>query len=89
MEYELLKCASNVQCYITQFNYANPLFSSSSCVTVNVGCTSHFSLCVCGLVHRVLYYQRRWVKLDVDYLRYFDNDKVTTNMDSNAITSAH
>uniref|UniRef100_A0A8C3G2K3 ArfGAP with RhoGAP domain, ankyrin repeat and PH domain 1 n=1 Tax=Cyclopterus lumpus TaxID=8103 RepID=A0A8C3G2K3_CYCLU len=22
-----------------------------------------------------LYYQRRWVKLDVDYLRYFDNDK--------------
>ncbi|XP_061924184.1 arf-GAP with Rho-GAP domain, ANK repeat and PH domain-containing protein 1 isoform X2 [Entelurus aequoreus] len=23
----------------------------------------------------VLYYQRRWVKLDVDYLRYFDNDK--------------
>uniref|UniRef100_A0A8C9YP28 ArfGAP with RhoGAP domain, ankyrin repeat and PH domain 1 n=1 Tax=Sander lucioperca TaxID=283035 RepID=A0A8C9YP28_SANLU len=25
--------------------------------------------------HRALYYQRRWVKLDVDYLRYFDNDK--------------
>ncbi|KAM6933000.1 arf-GAP with Rho-GAP domain, ANK repeat and PH domain-containing protein 1 [Xenentodon cancila] len=23
----------------------------------------------------VLYYQRRWVKLDVDYLRYFDNEK--------------
>ncbi|CAN9511322.1 unnamed protein product [Ophioblennius macclurei] len=23
----------------------------------------------------VLYYQRRWVKLDVDYLRYFDSDK--------------
>ncbi|XP_035009824.2 arf-GAP with Rho-GAP domain, ANK repeat and PH domain-containing protein 1 isoform X1 [Hippoglossus stenolepis] len=22
-----------------------------------------------------LYYQRRWVKLDVDYLRYFENDK--------------
>uniref|UniRef100_A0A3B4YA77 ArfGAP with RhoGAP domain, ankyrin repeat and PH domain 1 n=2 Tax=Seriola lalandi dorsalis TaxID=1841481 RepID=A0A3B4YA77_SERLL len=22
-----------------------------------------------------LYYQRRWVKLDVDYLRYFDNEK--------------
>ncbi|XP_062274830.1 arf-GAP with Rho-GAP domain, ANK repeat and PH domain-containing protein 1-like isoform X2 [Scomber scombrus] len=22
-----------------------------------------------------LYYQRRWVKLDADYLRYFDNDK--------------
>ncbi|KAM3875362.1 LOW QUALITY PROTEIN: arf-GAP with Rho-GAP domain, ANK repeat and PH domain-containing protein 1 [Diretmus argenteus] len=22
-----------------------------------------------------LYYQRRWIKLDVDYLRYFDNDK--------------
>uniref|UniRef100_A0A3Q2YZB3 ArfGAP with RhoGAP domain, ankyrin repeat and PH domain 1 n=1 Tax=Hippocampus comes TaxID=109280 RepID=A0A3Q2YZB3_HIPCM len=22
-----------------------------------------------------LYYQRRWVKLDVDFLRYFDNDK--------------
>ncbi|KAM7399346.1 hypothetical protein PAMP_018624 [Pampus punctatissimus] len=22
-----------------------------------------------------LYYQRRWVKLDVDYLRYYDNDK--------------
>ncbi|XP_054649998.1 arf-GAP with Rho-GAP domain, ANK repeat and PH domain-containing protein 1-like isoform X3 [Dunckerocampus dactyliophorus] len=22
-----------------------------------------------------LYYQRRWVKLDIDYLRYFDNDK--------------
>lgn len=29
-------------------------------------------------VHRALYYQRRWVKLDVDYLRYFDNDKVNT-----------
>uniref|UniRef100_A0A4W6F764 ArfGAP with RhoGAP domain, ankyrin repeat and PH domain 1 n=1 Tax=Lates calcarifer TaxID=8187 RepID=A0A4W6F764_LATCA len=25
--------------------------------------------------HRALYYQRRWVKLDVDYLRYFDSDK--------------
>uniref|UniRef100_A0A8C5CAD0 ArfGAP with RhoGAP domain, ankyrin repeat and PH domain 1 n=1 Tax=Gadus morhua TaxID=8049 RepID=A0A8C5CAD0_GADMO len=24
---------------------------------------------------RALYYQRRWVKLDVDYLRYFDNEK--------------
>ncbi|CAL1570258.1 unnamed protein product [Knipowitschia caucasica] len=23
----------------------------------------------------VLYYQRRWVKLDADYLRYFDNEK--------------
>uniref|UniRef100_A0A671W8L5 ArfGAP with RhoGAP domain, ankyrin repeat and PH domain 1 n=1 Tax=Sparus aurata TaxID=8175 RepID=A0A671W8L5_SPAAU len=31
-----------------------------------------------ALSHRTqsaLYYQRRWVKLDVDYLRYFDNDK--------------
>uniref|UniRef100_A0AAQ6A4X2 ArfGAP with RhoGAP domain, ankyrin repeat and PH domain 1 n=1 Tax=Amphiprion ocellaris TaxID=80972 RepID=A0AAQ6A4X2_AMPOC len=26
-------------------------------------------------VPQALYYQRRWVKLDVDYLRYFDNDK--------------
>uniref|UniRef100_A0AAQ5Y7Y6 ArfGAP with RhoGAP domain, ankyrin repeat and PH domain 1 n=1 Tax=Amphiprion ocellaris TaxID=80972 RepID=A0AAQ5Y7Y6_AMPOC len=36
-----------------------------------------FKMCVsvCFLVHRALYYQRRWVKLDVDYLRYFDNDK--------------
>lgn len=32
---------------------------------------------VCILLRRALYYQRRWVKLDVDYLRYFDSDKVT------------
>lgn len=40
-----------------------------------------FWMCVymCLCVHRALYYQRRWVKLDVDYLRYFDNDKVTTH----------
>uniref|UniRef100_A0A7N6F938 ArfGAP with RhoGAP domain, ankyrin repeat and PH domain 1 n=1 Tax=Anabas testudineus TaxID=64144 RepID=A0A7N6F938_ANATE len=30
---------------------------------------------VCIRLHRALYYQRRWVKLDVDYLRYFDSDK--------------
>lgn len=34
---------------------------------------------MCVLIHRALYYQRRWVKLDVDYLRYFDSDKVTTH----------
>ena len=34
---------------------------------------------ICVLIHRALYYQRRWVKLDVDYLRYFDNDKVKTH----------
>uniref|UniRef100_A0A667ZXE6 ArfGAP with RhoGAP domain, ankyrin repeat and PH domain 1 n=1 Tax=Myripristis murdjan TaxID=586833 RepID=A0A667ZXE6_9TELE len=31
--------------------------------------------CLCLCVCRALYYQRRWVKLDVDYLRYFDTDK--------------
>ena len=43
-----------------------------------------FYSCVCVsvltyIIYRALYYQRRWVKLDVDYLRYFDNDKVTTH----------
>ena len=33
-------------------------------------------LSVCVPTRRALYYQRRWVKLDVDYLRYFDNEKV-------------
>uniref|UniRef100_A0A8D3BL56 ArfGAP with RhoGAP domain, ankyrin repeat and PH domain 1 n=1 Tax=Scophthalmus maximus TaxID=52904 RepID=A0A8D3BL56_SCOMX len=33
------------------------------------------NVCLCVLTHRALYYQRRWVKLDVDYLRYFENDK--------------
>lgn len=32
------------------------------------------------LIHRAIYYQRRWVKLDADYLRYFDTDKVTKQM---------
>lgn len=35
---------------------------------------------MCALVHRVRGFQKRWVKLDVDYLSYFDNDKVTANM---------
>lgn len=43
-------------------------------------------LCVCVLVHRVRGFQKRWVKLDVDYLSYFDNDKVTTSMYSNTNT---
>lgn len=34
-------------------------------------------MCVC-LVHRVLGFQKRWVRLDADYLRYFEKDKVTT-----------
>lgn len=40
----------------------------------------HVFLCV--LRHRALYYQRRWVKLDVDYLRYFDNEKVIIMLSS-------
>lgn len=37
-------------------------------------------MCVFSSVHRALYYQRRWVKLDADYLRYFDNEKVPAHM---------
>lgn len=53
-------------------------------------CASHFWIyvCVCVVVHRVRGFQKRWVKLDVDYLSYFDNDKVTTSMysDTNTFT---
>lgn len=51
-----------------------------SCITVNEEHASYFALYtfVFFVLHSALYYQRRWVKLDVDYLRYFDNDKVTT-----------
>lgn len=45
-------------------------------------CASHSGTpaVVCALVHRVRGFQKRWVKLDVDYLSYFDNDKVTASM---------
>lgn len=38
------------------------------------------------LLHRVLIYQKRWVKLDAVYLKYFDNDKVRTDAPSYANT---
>ncbi|XP_076002234.1 arf-GAP with Rho-GAP domain, ANK repeat and PH domain-containing protein 1 isoform X2 [Genypterus blacodes] len=42
--------------------------------------TSHSTVIKMGWLDKnppqgALYYQRRWVKLDIDYLRYFDNDK--------------
>uniref|UniRef100_A0A673BBI6 ArfGAP with RhoGAP domain, ankyrin repeat and PH domain 1 n=1 Tax=Sphaeramia orbicularis TaxID=375764 RepID=A0A673BBI6_9TELE len=55
--------------------------TSVCCCSKNIICFQSFEceytvfLFVCVLIDRALYYQRRWVKLDVDYLRYFDNDK--------------
>lgn len=37
---------------------------------------SHCSM----LSRRVLIYQKRWVKLDAFYLRYFDNEKVRRSL---------